>query len=194
MPGLRVDYAEVEPLRVALGIDVILHQQIILVIRNLLSHVQVATFKARLKQESPVFGARKLVHIAIKLNRDFTRQPQMGLRSRRLIFVGQELTFFYEVFDIQVILVLECLHQLNRLCLRIKDGRVSRKNNISYFCCIFVNLWQHQLGSNDYWLLVLAWRSSHTEASDLLVGFIRVGVLSLFDQQSCFAIFQLCIH
>lgn len=47
----RVLGLEEEPLGVAAGVDVVLHQQIILIVRNLLRQVQVTALKLGLEQE-----------------------------------------------------------------------------------------------------------------------------------------------
>ena len=52
--GSRILYSEVEPLRVTLGIDVVLHETVIFLIAHLLRQVQVATLKPRLEQQGAI--------------------------------------------------------------------------------------------------------------------------------------------
>ena len=105
---------EIEPLRVTLSVDVILHQTIILLVADLGGEVQIAALESRLKQQS--FVVRSLLYVidvsgilSLELWRVLRLLPLRSAQSfiQLLIHSRADFIFCYELLDVEEVLVLE---------------------------------------------------------------------------------------
>jgi hypothetical protein len=122
----RVEHSEIEPLGVAVSIDVVLHKQIVVAVTYFLGKKQIARLKPTLKQQGHVLCALQLVNKV--LLRDLGFHPQGGSRCGGGRFISKQFSLLDETFDIQIVMVLECLPLVN-LIIIIEHGGVSDKHN-----------------------------------------------------------------
>lgn len=119
----------------------------------------------------------------------------MSLGSRRLVLVRKELSFPDEVLDVQVICVLERFVHFDRFGLRVKQCRISRKDDVGDLGCCLVDRRFGHLGLllfHGFWFLARG--GTHAEAWHLAVWFPGVRVLAVTNHFCSLSVFDFCIH
>ena len=132
----RIHDSEVKPLGVARGVDVVLHQAVVLRVWDFLSQVQVTRFEARFYQKGFVIVIFKSVYIYVPLLLRVLADVAQGFGGRTDWFITctllHQLSPLNELAKVQIVFVHEGVALIHAESLYVDVGRIASKNDVFY--------------------------------------------------------------